>query len=503
MARMERPTSTPVRLAELIEGMQWAGQPASPDLMITGVTLNSREVRAGDLFAALPGHVRHGADFAAGAVAAGAVAILTDAAGLEQCAELGVPVAVIDNPRARLGDLAANAHGRPADSLTMIGVTGTNGKTTVTHLLDAALVSAGHRTGVIGTVGVSIAGERHSGSRTTPESTELHELLAVMRATDIDAVSMEVSSHAMSEHRVDGVLFDVVGFTNLTQDHLDYHGTMEAYFLAKAELFTPAHARRAVIGVDDEWGARLAATCPIEHVTWSAEGNAADWAVSASPSGITITGPGETCEIDFRLPGAFNRANAVCAFAMLRGIGVPAADIARSWAEVAVPGRMEDVSAGHGFRVLVDYAHTPDAVERALTAARDSVSAGSRLIAVIGAGGDRDRGKRPEMGALAARLADAVWITDDNPRSEDPAAIRAAVREGVMTVPGDLRAEVRETGDRALAIHEAISTAMPGDVVAILGKGHESGQDVAGVITDFDDRVVARAALAAAHGAGA
>lgn len=499
MARMERPTSTPVRLAGLIEGVQWAGEPASADLMITGVTLDSRGVRDGDLFAALPGHVRHGADFARQAVANGAVALLTDSAGLTQCGDLGVPVIVIENPRAHLGALAARVQGNPTDALTMLGITGTNGKTTVTHLLDAALQTAGHRTGVIGTVGVSIAGESHPGSRTTPESTDLHELLAVMQANTVDVVSMEVSSHAMSEHRVDGVHFDVVGFTNLTQDHLDYHGSMEQYFLAKAELFTPAHAKCAVIGVDDEWGTRLAQGCTIEATTWSAQGNAADWTVAESARGITITGPNEGCEIEFHLPGAFNRANAVCAFAMLRCIGVPAADIARSWANVAVPGRMEDVSSGYPVRVLVDYAHTPDAVERALTAARGE----GRLIAVIGAGGDRDRGKRPEMGALAARLADGVWITDDNPRSEDPAAIRAAVREGVMTVPGDLRAEVRETGDRALAIHEAISAAHPGDVVAILGKGHESGQDVAGVVTEFDDRVVARAALADIFGATA
>jgi UDP-N-acetylmuramoyl-L-alanyl-D-glutamate--2,6-diaminopimelate ligase len=274
---------------------------------------------------------------------------------------------------------------------------------------------------------------------------------------------------------------------------------MEQYFLAKAELFTPAHARRAVIGIDDDWGTRLASTCTIEHVTWTAEGRAADWSVTESGHAITITGPGETCEIEFHLPGAFNRANAVCAFAMLRSIGIPAADIARSWSQIVVPGRMEDVSAGYPVRVLVDYAHTPDAVERALTAARG----GGRLIAVIGAGGDRDRGKRPEMGAIAARLAHAVWITDDNPRSEDPAAIRAAVREGVMTVPADQRAEIRETGDRALAIFEAIAEAGPGDTVAILGKGHESGQDVAGVVTEFDDRVVARGALADVHGATA
>ena len=496
---MERPTSAPVRLAGLIEAVQWSGAPAAADLMITGVTLDSRAVRAGDLFAALPGHVRHGADFAATAVISGAVAILTDPAGLVQCADLGVPVLVIENPRAHLGELAARAHGRPADALTMLGVTGTNGKTTVTHLLDAALRTAGTSTGVIGTVGVSIAGDMHSGSRTTPEATDLHELLSEMRDRGVTAVSMEVSSHALSEHRVDGLIFDVAGFTNLTQDHLDYHGTMENYFLAKAMLFTPAHAKRAVIGIDDEWGARLAGMCTIEHVTWSAEGKAADWSVTESAQAITIAGPGESCEIEFHLPGAFNRANAVCAFAMLRSIGIAAADIARSWSQIAVPGRMEDVSAGYPVRVLVDYAHTPDAVERALTAARG----GGRLIAVIGAGGDRDRGKRPEMGALAARLADAVWITDDNPRSEDPAAIRAAVREGVMTVPADQRAEIRETGDRALAIFEAIAAAGPGDTVAILGKGHESGQDVAGVVTDFDDRVVARGALADVHGATA
>ena len=495
---MERPTSTPVRLAELIAGMQWAGEPAQAAVLISGVTLDSRSAKAGDLFAALPGHVRHGAEFASAAVAGGAVAILTDSAGLAQCADLGVPVLVTEDPRSHLGDIAARVHGRPAEALTMLGITGTNGKTTVTHLLDAALHSAGRRTGVIGTVGVSICGETFPGSRTTPEATDLHELLAIMQGRDVDAVSMEVSSHAMSEHRVDGLIFDVVGFTNLSQDHLDYHGTMEEYFLAKAELFTSAHAKRAVIGIDDTWGARLAQNCPIEFVTWSAEGDA-DWTVSPSSGGITISGPDETCEIDFHLPGAFNQANAVCAFAMLRSIGIPAADIARSWAGVAVPGRMEEVSAGYPVRVLVDYAHTPDAVERALTAVRGE----GRLLVVVGAGGDRDRSKRPEMGAIAARLADGVWITDDNPRSEDPAAIRAAVREGALTVPGDQRAEVRESGDRALAIHQAISAAQPGDVIAILGKGHESGQDVAGVVTEFDDRVVARAALAEIFGASA
>ena len=343
---MERPTSAPVRLAGLIEAVQWAGAPATDDLMITGVTLDSRAVRAGDLFAALPGHVHHGADFAASAVASGAVAILTDAAGLTRCADLGVPVLVIENPRAHLGELAARAHGRPADALTMLGVTGTNGKTTVTHLLDAALRTSGASTGVIGTVGVSIAGEMHSGSRTTPESTDLHELLAEMRDTGVTAVSMEVSSHALSEHRVDGLIFDVAGFTNLTQDHLDYHGSMENYFLAKATLFTPTHAKRAVIGIDDEWGVRLAGMCTLEHVTWSAEGKAADWSVTESAQAITITGPGESCEIEFHLPGAFNRANAVCAFAMLRSIGISAADIARSWSQIAVPVRMDDVSAG-------------------------------------------------------------------------------------------------------------------------------------------------------------
>ncbi len=450
----------------------------------------------GDLYAALPGHVTHGARFAGAAVAAGAVAIVTDEVGAEACRDTGVPVAVISDPRAMLGRIAATIYGTPAADLQVIGITGTNGKTTVAAMVESGLRAAGRATGLIGTIGVRIRDEPYPGVRTTPEATDLQALLAVMRDAAIDSVVMEVSSIAIEEHRVDAVRYDVAAFTNLTQDHLDYHGTMDAYFASKARLFEPERAAHGVVGVDDEWGRRLADTSAIPVQSWSLLDPHADWHAVHEHGQVAILGPGEgPFAVTMPLPGAFNVANAVCAFAVLRAAGVGAEAAVSGIESVSVPGRMQVVGDRHGIRAIVDYAHSPDAIERVLRAARDD--ARGRLIVVLGAGGDRDRGKRPLMGQTAARLADVFIVTDDNPRSEDPASIRAAVREGANLVAPGTRAEILEEGDRSTAITVAVETAEAGDVVLVLGKGHEQGQEAAGVVVPFDDASTLRAALEA------
>jgi UDP-N-acetylmuramoyl-L-alanyl-D-glutamate--2,6-diaminopimelate ligase len=360
-------------------------------------------------------------------------------------------------------------------------------------MVDGGLRAAGRVTGVIGTVGVRIADVPHRGVRTTPEATDLQALLAVMRDAGVASVVMEVSSIAIQEHRIDGIHYEVAAFTHLSQDHLDYHGTMEEYFLAKAALFTPERAGRGVVGVDDEWGRRLAQEAAVPVDTWSMA-SAADWTASGSSSHRTFVGPGgERTDVRVPLPGAYNVANALCAFAMLRRAGVPADAAAAGIAEAEVPGRMQVVDTAGPVRGIVDYAHSPDAIARVLQALRDESD--GRLIVVVGAGGDRDRTKRPLMGETAARLADVLVITDDNPRSEDPAAIRAAVREGAERVSAEARAEVHVEGDRAAAVATGVDLAQPGDVLVLLGKGHEQGQEAGGVIVPFDDATVLAAAL--------
>ena len=490
---MLRPRPRPVPLGELVPpGVAQRAEGAAATL-VTGVSLDSRAVVAGDLYAALPGHLTHGARFAAAAVAAGAVAILTDPDGAPACADLGVPVVVVDAPRARLGEVSARAYGRPADSLQLLGVTGTNGKTTVATMAEAGLRAAGRRTGLIGTIGVQVDGERFPGARTTPEAPDLQAMLAVMRDAGVQSVVMEVSSIALEERRVDAITYDVAGFTNLSQDHLDYHGTMDRYFAAKAALFTPERSRQGIVSIDDEWGRRLAAQAGVPIQTWSLLDPAADWRAIRDGSGLWVHGPDGRHPITVPLPGAFNVANAVCAFAMLRAAGVAADAAAAGIAGTSVPGRMQVVGEADGIQGIVDYAHSPDAIARVLRAAR-GIAAG-RVIVVLGAGGDRDTGKRPLMGGTAARLADVLVITDDNPRSEEPAAIRAAVREGALSVAPAERAEVLEEGDRAAAITVAVARAEAGDVVLVLGKGHEQGQEVAGVVSPFDDAAVLAAVL--------
>ncbi|MFI7589418.1 UDP-N-acetylmuramoyl-L-alanyl-D-glutamate--2,6-diaminopimelate ligase [Spongisporangium articulatum] len=494
------------------------GVPAPPgaDVPLFGVTLDSRRVTAGDLYAALPGAATHGARFGAQAADAGAVAVLTDPEGERLLGEAGVrlPALVVPDPRAVLGRVSATVYRDPATKLTMYGITGTNGKTTTAHLLHTAL-NGGQKAGLIGTVGVLVGDDPVPSARTTPEAPDVQRLLATMYTHALDSCVMEVSSHALVLGRVDGIVFDVVGFTNLSQDHLDFHPTMEDYFAAKATLFTPERAQRGVVCVDDEWGRRLAAEARVPVTTLTTDPVLdADWrAVDIQPEGertrFTLVAPdGREVEAVVPLPGDFNVANMALALVMgdLTGheLGVAATSI---FSRGRVPGRMEPVTSarpeierwGYADRwqpyrgeptAVVDYAHTPDAVAKAL----EALAPGARgpLVVVLGAGGDRDRGKRPGMGAAAAAHADVVIVTDDNPRSEDPAAIRAAVLAGARQLPAPRASVVLEIGDRAAAILEGVRRAWGGSgppgTLLVAGKGHESGQEVAGAVHPFDDR---------------
>nr|WP_163551750.1 UDP-N-acetylmuramoyl-L-alanyl-D-glutamate--2,6-diaminopimelate ligase [Candidatus Frankia alpina] len=494
------PAVPAVPIAPAVPAVRSAG--SGPDAVVRGVTHDSRQVRPGDLYAALPGAHVHGADFAAAAIAGGAVAVLTDAEGARRIAAGGgpaaaLPVLVSADPRRALAPVAARVYGDPSAALRLLGVTGTNGKTTTAFLLDAGLRAAGHTTGLIGTVETRIAGEHLASAHTTPEAGDLQALLAAMVERGVDAVTMEVSSHALALHRADALHYAGALFTNLSQDHLDFHPTMEDYFEAKASLFAPGRAAAAVIGVGDDWGRRLARRRP-DAVTFAVDGPA-DWtarAVTAGPGGseLLAAGPGgERVELSVPLPGMFNIANALGALALLVAVGVdPAAAAAGIGSLPGVPGRMERVDAGQPFLALVDFAHTPDAVSTLLAAVRPLAK--GRIIIVLGCGGDRDRGKRPLMAAAAATLADLAILTNDNPRSEDPADILAAMLAGV---PAAARAagRVRVEPDRATAIAAAVAAAGPQDAVVVAGKGHESGQEQAGVVTPFDDRAVLRAAL--------
>jgi len=375
-------------------------------------------------------------------------------------------------------------------------VTGTNGKTTTVYLLEAGLRAAGRPTGLVGTVETRIGDERVASVRTTPEATDLQALLAVMRERGVTAVALEVSSHALALGRVDGLVFDVAVFTNLTEDHLDFHRDMEDYFAAKASLFTLARSRRGVVCVDDAYGRRLAAQATVPVVTVSPAGDAADWRVTEPATGpagsrFTLLGPqGRRVACSTRLAGAVNLADAALAVVALVEAGV---DAERAAAGVAscpgVPGRMERVGEGRPL-ALVDYAHSPDALERLLATCRSLVP--GRVLLVVGAGGDRDPHKRPAMGRIAAAGADVTVLTGDNPRSEEPAAILAALRAGAAEVAGS---HVEVVADRRAAIERAVALAGPDDVVVVAGKGHETGQEVAGVVHPFDDRVVLGEAL--------
>uniref|UniRef100_UPI0032AECC0C UDP-N-acetylmuramoyl-L-alanyl-D-glutamate--2, 6-diaminopimelate ligase n=1 Tax=Nocardioides sp. BP30 TaxID=3036374 RepID=UPI0032AECC0C len=473
-----------------------------PDTEVTGISLSSQRILDGDLYAALPGSRVHGIEYVEDAVEAGAVAVLTDQEGIERVRPnapvlAGVPVLLADDPRRLLGRLAARIYGEPATEMRMIGVTGTQGKTTTTRLITAGLEAAEVPAGVIGTVGTRVAGRDLRTALTTPEAPDLHALFGVMREAGVEACAMEVSSHALVMGRVDGVVYDVAVFLNLGRDHLDFHADLEDYYRAKASLFTPQRARLALICIDDEHGRRLTRETDLPVRTFSAQGAKADWRarnIHLQPEGSTFTAVGPTGRYDVRvpLPGDFNVSNALAAVAAVAEAGLDAEAFAAALGgSGGVPGRLERIDEGQDFTVVVDYAHKPDAVEAAIRTLRP-LTAG-RIITVLGAGGDRDPGKRPIMGEIAARLSDVLVVTDDNPRTEDPAAIRAAVLAGAA----EGRAEVSEIGDRREAILSAIVSAAAGDIVLIAGKGHESGQIVGERTHPFDDRDVAREVIRA------
>jgi UDP-N-acetylmuramoyl-L-alanyl-D-glutamate--2,6-diaminopimelate ligase len=507
-----RPERVPVRpfagLAVLL-GLRMSGEDALDAFTgqngpsgVTGITHDSRYVRRGDLYAALPGSQVHGARFCAEAAAAGAAAVLTDPDGRDEAVRAGLPAFVVADPRARLGEVAAWIYGYPSQQLLLIGVTGTSGKTTTTYLLESGLRAAGFATGLIGGVQTRIGDEVQPSQLTTPEATDLQGLLALMAQRRVMAAAMEVSSHALALGRVAGTRYDVAIFTNLSQDHLDFHASLDEYFAAKAQLFTPRYAAAGVINIDDPRGAQLARQAQIPVTTFSAEGRPdADWRAAdvrpgADGSTFRVIGPGGVAaDASSALPGRFNVANALGAIVGLveAGIGLDTA-VAGVAACPGVPGRLEPVEAGQDFTVLVDYSHKPGAVEAVLTAL-GQVTAG-RLTIVLGCGGDRDMAKRPLMGAAAARLADTAIFTSDNPRSEDPLAILAQMLSGAAEVPAPDRADVTVLPDRAAAIEAAIAGAGKGDVVVIAGKGHETGQYIGGAVIPFDDREVAAQALA-------
>ncbi|HEV8219951.1 MAG TPA: UDP-N-acetylmuramoyl-L-alanyl-D-glutamate--2,6-diaminopimelate ligase [Streptosporangiaceae bacterium] len=504
--RPQRPPARPLAgLAALLGLKPAAGRPgdgADPaGRTITGITHDSRQVQPGDLYAALPGAQQHGARFAADAARAGAAGVLTDPAGRDLAAGCGLPMFVVTDPRARLGEVASWVYGHPSGRLALTGVTGTSGKTTTSYLIEAGLRAAGHRTGLIGGVQTRVAGQAVPSQLTTPEATDLQACLAVMAERGVTAAAMEVSSHALALGRVAGTSFEVAVFTNLSQDHLDFHADMDDYFAAKAQLFTPGFARSAVVNTDDAHGRKLAAAPKIPTTTYSAAGyHGADWravGVRAGADGSTfrVIGPGGvSADVSLALPGEFNVANALAAIVALveSGTGLAVA-VAGVGSCTGVPGRLERVGPGQDPAVLVDYSHKPGAVEAVLTALRP-VTAGALTI-VLGCGGDRDRAKRPLMGAAAARLADTAIFTSDNPRSEDPLAILDAMLSGALTVPPRARAHVVVEPDRAAAIGLAIARAGPGDIVLIAGKGHETGQYVGPAVIPFDDREVAAEAL--------
>lgn len=490
---------SPAPLASLVTGLGLVGDTGSR-APVTGITLDSRAVREGWLYVAVPGTRTHGAAYAWDAVRAGAAAILTDDEGLAMIGACLVPVVAADDVREAMAVVAARLFGQPAREMTMLAVTGTNGKTTTVALLQSGLIAAGVHAGTIGTIGFLLDREELPASRstvTTPESPDLQALLSVMQRRGAGAVALEVSSHALKLHRADAIRFDAVGFLNLGRDHLDFHHTMEDYFESKAMLFEPGRSAVSVIWVEDRHGRELAERVRAHgqsRLVTVGRGRDADYRLldyrreGALSGSADLVRAGEVLPLRLGMPGEYNMVDAAVAFAMLEAVGVPARAALDGIAAAQVPGRMQRVPlGGDAPLVVVDFAHTPQAVEAALA----SLSAAGPVITVLGCGGDRDPDKREDMGAAAARGSRTAIITDDNPRTEDPAAIRARVREGAVAAGG---AEVIEVAGRAAAIEEALRRCGPGDVVAILGKGHEHGQILAEGVVEFDDVSEAEAA---------
>ena len=472
-----------MRLDDVLSGASAAG---TGELEVSDLAYDNRQVRPGTLFFCVPGFARDGHDFAPDAVQRGASALV-----VERPLGLNVPEVIVRDVRAAMAPAAAAFYGDPTAELQTVGVTGTNGKTTSAFLLRALLQASGRQTGLLGTVKSVIAGIDRDVQRTTPEAIDLQRTFREMLDGGDRACVMEVSSHALELHRADAIHFAAALFTNLTQDHLDFHPTMEAYFAAKRRLFVDAGPGASVVNADDPYGARLAAELP-GAITYALRADAAYRARGVETgihgSRFTVATPDGELELTSPLRGEFNVYNVLGALATARALGVPAATCRHAIATAGqVPGRFETVDEGQPFAVLVDYAHTPDSLENVLRAARSLTSA--RLHVVFGCGGDRDRGKRPLMGEIARRLADRVIVTSDNPRSEDPEAIIAEILKGSG-------ADVIHDADRRAAIATAIGDAAPGDAVVIAGKGHEQGQEFeGGRKIPFDDATVAREIL--------
>ncbi|MCY4037760.1 MAG: UDP-N-acetylmuramoyl-L-alanyl-D-glutamate--2,6-diaminopimelate ligase [bacterium] len=474
---MSAPSMALRQLAEAVPGL--AGR--SGDAEIAGLAHDSREVSPGDLFFCVPGADHDGHDFASDALGRGAAALV-----VERPLRLPCPQLQTDSVRRAMGPVSSFFYGHPSRSMVVVGVTGTNGKTTVCSLLGSVLTAAGLRTEVLGTL---------TGTRTTPESLDLQRQLASWRSAGVEAVAMEVSSHALHQHRVDGIRYDAAVFTNLTVEHLDYHGTVEEYFAAKARLFTPEMAQRAAVNRGDEHGRHLAADPRIPTVGYDPR----SLPVDVGPLGLRLRWRGS--EARLRLNGRFNAVNALAAAetALLLGAGVPEV-LTGLESAAAVPGRFEIVESAHPFTVVVDYAHTPDGLEQVLAAARELLTGSGRLRVVFGCGGDRDTGKRPLMGRVAAESADQVIVTSDNPRSENPDAIISDVVTGISDVLAGVPRRSRGVlilADRRAAIARSLAEARDGDVVMVAGKGHETTQTAGRRAIPFDDRAVAQELLAA------
>lgn len=474
------------RLAELI-GAEVEGD---GDPIIRDATHDSRQVTPGTLFIAVKGFSADGHRFIDQAVANGAAAAV-----VTEDVETSVPRLRVADARTVMGPLAAAIHGDPSRDVQVLGVTGTNGKTTVTHIVESVLSSLGRVIGLVGTIHTRIGSEEIPAVHTTPEATDFQRLLRHMADRGADTVAVEVSSHALTLRRADATWFEVVAFTNLSQDHLDFHHDMESYFQAKASLFDPSRAGRGVVWVDDPWGRRLADMTMLDVVTVGRDADVSVRSIEGDLSGTTI-------ELDLgggfrrlRIPmaGTFNVENAAVAAAVCLVAGEDEARICDGLQAVpGIAGRFERVSGDDPIAVFVDFAHTPDGITEVIATLRPLVE--GRIVAVVGAGGDRDREKRPLMGEAAA-AADLVVVTSDNPRSEDPAAIIQAVMQGIPS-----EANAIEIVDRREAIGTALAHAVDGDAVVILGKGHERGQEIGGFKHPFDDRIEARAALAARRG---
>ena len=466
------------------------------NIIVTGASIDSHQIEAGDLFVAVAGAVTHGATYAGSAKLNGAVAVLTDEVGAALVTDM--PVLVVSNPRASAGVVSAWLHNEPMRDMFSVAVTGTNGKTTVTTLLHQIAMAASRQSGLVGTVETRIGDEVVTALRTTPEAPELQSLAAVMRERHMRNMFMEVSSHAVSLNRIGGAHFDIAAFTNLSQDHLDFHGDMDSYFAAKAALFSYKYADCAYINIDSAWSKKLLETQELPVVQISRNVRSADWYFERIETGVRSTAiairgtGGILIETTTKLVGDFNLDNLLMAIAISVASGIDPIDIAVITPKLnGAEGRLEKVDLGQSFSALVDYAHSPDSVTRVLAALRESTA--GKIIAVLGCGGDRDKSKRPLMGAALIAGSDVAIFTSDNPRSEDPVQIVKEMVSG-LTLPSTSSIEL----DRKQAIDIAVAAAKPGDVVVILGKGHEPGQEVAGVKLNFDDRLVLAAAIEAA-----